>query len=423
MNGGGGELGYGRIVLSVVAAVSAWTIASAPALGQWTQWGGSNRHFTTDASGLAETWPEAGPKRLWNRALGDGYATVLVDGPALYTMYRVDQDEFTVALDAKSGGTLWEHRNPSPTTPVMEQYGAGPSSTPLIVVDRLFSIGTNMVLNCFDKKTGKVLWKHDLVADFGATVPGRGYSASPIAYGRTIVLPVGGEGKEGQSVMAFDQQTGKVAWKNQSFQTTHASPILIRFAGEDQMVFFMGAELVALNPTNGELLWRHPHETQYGANLSTPVFNGRDILFCSAAYDSGARAIRLSKKDGKTATEELWYSRKMRLHHGDAVILGDKVYGSSGDFGPAFFMAVHLESGKVAWRERGFKKATFVHADDKFIILDEDGQLALARESDGGLTIHSTCKITEPYSWAAPTLAGKTLYVRDRRNIMALDLG
>ncbi|MCH7591497.1 MAG: PQQ-like beta-propeller repeat protein [Planctomycetes bacterium] len=391
--------------------------------GQWPQFGGPQRNFSVNTARLADKWPDEGPSELWRRELGDGYGTILVDGDALYVMYRIDQDEFTVSLNRKTGETLWEHKIPSPTTKLMEQYGAGPSSTPLIVGNRLYTIGTNMLLHCFNKKTGDVIWKHDLVMKFGATVPGRGYCASPIAYGDTVILPVGGDDKEGQSVVAFSQSNGAVIWQDQSFQVTYASPILIHFQGEDQLVFFMGSELVGLDPNSGELLWSHPHKTQYGANLSTPVFDGKDILFCSAAYDSGARAIRLSREGGKTVAKELWYSRKMRLHHGNAVQFGGYVYGSTGDFGPAFFMGMNLETGKIAWRQRGFKKATCVYGDGKVIILDEDGKLALATLSPDGLNILSTCEITERYSWAAPTLAGRTLYVRDRKTIMALDVG
>ena len=120
--------------------------------------------------------------------------------------------------------------------------------------------------------------------------------------------------------------------------------------------------------------------------------------------------------------EELWYSRKMRIHHANAVRIGDYVYGSSGDSGPAFFACMNLKTGKVAWRKRGFAKSTCVLADGKIIILDEGGQLALAIVSPEGLNVLSKCTITKRYSWAAPTLVGTTLYVRDRKRIMALDL-
>jgi len=406
-------------------ALVAWaTLASCSgALAQdWRQFGGPNGDFTVETKGLADTWPDGGPKKLWHRELGDGYGTILADGGTLYAMYRIGQDEFTVALDAGSGGTLWEHKVPSPTTALMEQFGAGPSSTPLLAGDKLYSVGTNMMFHCFDAKTGKVLWKHDLVAEYGATVPDRGYSSSPFFYKGALILQVGGEGKEGQALMAFDANTGSVAWKAQSFKVTHTSPQLISFGGEEQLVVLFSECLVGLRPDNGALIWQHSLAKEQ-ANLSSPVFNGKDILFFSAAYDSGARAIRLKKEDGKTVPEELWYSRKFRIHHADAIILGDYVYGSSGDFGPAFFMAMNLETGKAAWRERGFKKATCVYGDGKMILLDEDGEMALTTVTPDGLTVHSQCKVGETYAWAAPTLVGTKLYVRDRKHITAFDVG
>jgi len=33
----------------------------------WTVWGGPNRDFIVNASGLADSWPAGGPKRLWSR--------------------------------------------------------------------------------------------------------------------------------------------------------------------------------------------------------------------------------------------------------------------------------------------------------------------------------------------------------------------
>ena len=389
-----------------------------------------------DAGKLADKWPDEGPKKLWHRELGDGYATIVVDDGRLFTMYRKDQDEFTVALDAKTGKTLWEHKNPSPTEGLRLQYGVGPNSTPVVVEDRLYTIGTNMVFHCFDKANGKILWKHDLVSEFGAKVSGRGYSASPIPYRNTIIVPVDrdrkddGEGSDGattdaavgQSLIAFNQLSGSPVWKSQDYPITHSSPILINFEGEEQLVFLMREEMIGVKPQSGELLWHHEFQPA-GTNLATPLWDGKDSLFCSSAYDSGSRLVRLTKTGGKTVPSESWYTRKMRIHHGNAIRLGDYIYGSSGDSGPAFFMCINAETGKVAWRERGFSKSTCVYADGKIILLDEDGHLALAGVTPEGMTVYSKCKIAERYAWAAPTLAGTTLFVRDRKHIMALDLG
>ncbi len=320
----------------------------------------------------------------------------------------------------------------------MAEYGAGPHATPVIAGDRVFAIGTNAMMHAFDKKSGKVLWTHDLPKEFGGNVPGRGYGASPIAYKDSIIVVVdrkrdrerGGDNAEeakeaapveGQSLMAFDQATGKVVWKAHDYPAGYPSPILIRFEGEDQLVALMEKEIIGINPDSGALLWNHPLKPEGG--LASPVWIAPNMLFLSAAYDSGSRTIKLAKKDGKTVPEELWYSRKMRVHHANAIPIGEYIYGSSGDFGPAFFMGVNIKTGEIAWRERGFAKSTCVYADGKFIHLDEDGQLALATVTPEKLTVHSKCKLTERYSWAAPTLIGTRLYLRDRANILALELG
>ena len=119
----------------------------------------------------------------------------------------------------------------------------------------------------------------------------------------------------------------------------------------------------------------------------------------------------------------MWYTKKLRVLHGNIVMIGDHVYGSSGDFGPTFFMGINKDTGKIAWRKRGFKKATCLNVNDKIIILDEEGELALATPTPDDLIIHSRCKLDLHNAWAVPTLVGKTLFVRDRKNIMALDLG
>ena len=405
---------------------------------QWPQWGGPNRDFTVNVKNLADKWPDEGPKKVWERELGDGNSTIAVDGGMLFTMYRLGDDEFTVALDAASGRTIWEHKNSSPPTELMKQFGPGPHTTPTVVGNKVYTIGTHAMLTCFEKKTGKVVWQHDLEKEMNANVPGRGYGASPIAYKNTLIVVVdhkradeeSGDSEkkepepnpaEGQSIVAFDLGAGSIKWKSQELAVGYASPILVNYDGREQLVCLLRDDIIGLSPDDGQLLWRKETKPQ-GANISTPVFDGQDTFFCSSAYDSGARAIKLAKKEGKIVPEELWYSRKMRVHHGNVIRIGDYVYGSTGDFGPAFFMGINLRDGSVAWRERGFSKATCVYADGKLIILDEDGQLALARVDPQGLTVLSKCKIAERTAWAAPTLVGSTLYIRDRKHIMALEL-
>ena len=121
--------------------------------------------------------------------------------------------------------------------------------------------------------------------------------------------------------------------------------------------------------------------------------------------------------------EELWFTQRSRFMFLSAVRLGDYVYGTSGDFGPAFLTAVDVKTGEAAWRHRGFPRASIIYADGKAIILDEDGDLAIAKLSPKEVTVLARAKVFETTSWSAPALVGTTLYARDREKIVAIDLG
>jgi outer membrane protein assembly factor BamB len=188
-------------------------------------------------------------------------------------------------------------------------------------------------------------------------------------------------------------------------------------------VAFMFAEVVGMNPANGQVLWTHPHETDFGLNISTPVWGPDNVLFLTSAYGGGSRALRLSQANGRTTVQELWAHRLMRVHFGTVIRVGDHVYGASGDFGPAPFTALDLKSGNVVWRHRDLAKSSAIHADGLFIAIDEDGHLALATVTPEGLEMHARVPLLSSVAWTPPTLVGTTLYVRDRQHILALQLG
>jgi outer membrane protein assembly factor BamB len=421
-------------LVAVLAAASSISAHAQPPSEAWRQWGGAQRNFILPAAALAESWPDAGPPILWSRALGTGHSAIVADDGKLYTMYRAgngrarqgpwEAEEAVVALDAASGKTIWEHKYPSRREDF--SFGAGPHSTPLIVGNRLFTIGTNQQLFAFDKSTGKVLWAHDLIRDFNSPellirpVVKVGYGCSPIAYRDTIICSVGGPG---QSVMAFRQSDGAVVWKSGDFLTSAAAPVLIEFDGQAQLVFLAGGTITALDPNNGNVLWSHPHDPGNDLNCATPIWGPDNILFVSSAYKAGSRAIQLKKQGAATTTDELWFTNRVRFMFLNPIRVGDFVYGTTGDFGPAFLTALNIKTGQSAWQHRGFGRASLLQAGDKTIVMDEDGDLALARLTPEGATILAQAKIFDTTTWTAPTLVGTTLYARDREKIVALNLG
>jgi outer membrane protein assembly factor BamB len=399
--------------------------------GQWLQWGGPNRSFVVDTSVLADRWPEYGPERLWHRTLGSGYSSIVVDDGVLYTMYRrknTSKYEYTIALDAATGKTIWDMRNTAQVPPETADHGkrfTGPNATPLIVGDRLYTVGRNAMLHCRQKTDGTVLWEHDLRKDFGAQLETCGFSPSPLAYRNTVILVLGRndeDQRQGKSLVAFDQETGHMVWQKQTFKIEHASPILISFEGQDQLVLCLPGLVTGVDPGDGDTLWRHDLDPeQFVGVFTTPVWDGKDTLLCSSR--SVGCALKLSKQGESTSVEELWCSPKTPLGQATPVLMGGMLIGAKRGAEQSPIMAIDPQSGERLWVKRLFPMSVMIGGGERMIILDAAGTLGLLKITRDGPTVLSQCQVTEQYSFTAPTLVGTTLYVRDEKHIMALDLG
>ena len=303
---------------------------------------------------------------------------------------------------------------------------------PQVVGDRVVMAGGNGQLLSLDKRTGKIVWQHDLYKEYGGTRLGFGYSCHALPYKDTLIVLVGGRpgmiarltGGTGSGVIAFKQSDGTVVWQNLTFDNAHSSPVLITVDGQPQVVALAAQEVIGFSPDNGQLFWRHPHPTQYGLAISNVVWGPDNILFAASAYGGGSRGLELHQQNGQTQVRELWANPRVQLHFGTAIRVGDHVFLSDAYQGPALVTALNVKTGAPAWQQRGFSKAHWIRiGDDRFVLLDEDGTLALVKANAQGFQTISQVPLLKRISWTVPTIVGTRMYVRDRASIMALDLG
>ena len=412
-------------IVELAALVLVATTAQDPAPAAWPQWGGPERNFRVPAADFPRTWGEDGPALLWRRPLGEGYSAILAGGERLFTMYRDGDSEVVIALDAATGNTRWQHAYHAPLLHDgyfdvwLNSAGPGPYSSPLLAGGSVFTIGVNGHLHALDARTGALRWSHNLVDMFDLD-DYNAFASSPIAHGENIIQPLGGSG---QGVVAFDRETGAVAWRSPAFDLAPGSPLLIDVDGHTQLVVLGQQEVVGLDPEDGRRLWSHPHANELGLNISVPLWGPGNTLFVSSAYDGGSRLIRLNRGGGRTTASEAWHNGRMRVHFGNALRVGNLILGSTGDFGPAFVAALDAETGAEVWRERSFARAHLLDAGGLLVVVDEDGELALASVTSDGLRVHARAALLTANAWTPPTLVGSILYVRDRRDVLALDLG
>jgi hypothetical protein len=71
-----------KIVVLLVLAIAAVSASAA----DWPGFHGPNRDNRSPDTGLLKTWPEGGPRRMWEAAgIGEGYSTVAISGGRIYT--------------------------------------------------------------------------------------------------------------------------------------------------------------------------------------------------------------------------------------------------------------------------------------------------------------------------------------------------
>ena len=73
----------------------------------WPQFLGPTRDGVYAGEDLARQWSASGPRVLWKREAGQGFANPIVAGGTLILFHRVDDRDVVDALGADDGRELW----------------------------------------------------------------------------------------------------------------------------------------------------------------------------------------------------------------------------------------------------------------------------------------------------------------------------
>src|SRR5207244_873864 len=160
----------------------------------WPQWRGPNRDGVSKETALLKKWPERGPKLLWQVSdAGGGYSAPAVVGDRIYLISsKGETDEFVQARSASDGKVAWSVRvgNVGQNNRAMNYPGS--RSTPTVVGDVLYALGSDGDLACMESANGNVQWKKNLKADFGGKMGQWAYAESPLVDGDAVVCTPGG---------------------------------------------------------------------------------------------------------------------------------------------------------------------------------------------------------------------------------------
>jgi outer membrane protein assembly factor BamB len=414
----------------LLALVGCGSFTVAPA-ADWPTFRGAERTGTAPDTNLLEKWPAEGPPLVWETVgAGRGYASLAIAGDRIYTLgdglsTADDADEYLTCFDRATGKPLWRTKTGQPWTDGQESWQSS-RSTPTVDGEMVYVLSPFGQLVACRTTDGKELFRVDLKAEFGGKKGDSwGYSESVTIDGDRLVCTPGGEQA---TMVALDKKTGAKRWACPvpgDRGAGHSSIVITSVGGRRQYVQTTAGGAFAADAETGKLLWTYPIE-KTTAVIPTPIVRD-DLVFFAAGYKRGGALVRqVPAAEGEITIEKLYgLSTDLANKHGGIVLVGDHLYGDSDDKGIPF--CAELTTGKVVWKERGSGKgsATVAAADGHVYVRFSNGTLALVKADPTGYEEVSTFTVPgsgDRPSWAHMVILDGRLYLREGDGIFCYDL-
>lgn len=378
-------------------------LASAAQAEDWPRWRGPKHDGISAEKGWLDPWPQGGPKIAWNAEVGTGFAAVAVSSGRVFTLGNLDDHDIVTCLDAATGKKLWEHRYKSALDPNL--FEGGPTATPTVDGDRLYTLSRWGHVHCLDVATGKVQWAKNVADEVSARIPSWGFAGSPLVVGDVLLLTIGGAGT------AVEKTTGKLVWKSDDKDAGYSSPVPFQREGATYVLLSSEDAYTAVEPKTGKERWRIKWLTRYGVNAADPLVSG-NLVFLSTGYTKGAGLFELGANEVKT----VWQNKNLRTQFNTSVLLDGYVYGIDGDTtGTPVLKCLELKSGEVRWSFEGTGSGGLMAADGKLLVLTEEGELLVGKASPDGFKPTGRAKVLNDKCWTMPVLANGRIYCRSAK--------
>jgi outer membrane protein assembly factor BamB len=348
----------------------------------WPEFRGPTKQGVSTATGLPVKW-SATSNVAWKAPLpGRAWSSPVVIGDRIFLTNAVGKKDSTdphdtfslrvLALSAVDGKVQWDTEVFRVERPHLQGGVHGKNSyaspTPLYEGGRIYAHFGHFGTACVDE-SGTVIWKTN---ELGYQ-PVHGNGGCPVLVDDLLIFNA--DAASAPFIAALDKQSGRVRWKmartsDAKKKFSFCTPLVVEVNGEKQLITPGSNVVSALNPKNGEEIWRVRYEGY--SVVPRPVF-GHGLIFLSTGFDQASTlAIRPDGRGDVTDTHVAWTMGKGSPLTPSMLVVGDDLYMVS-DAG--MVSCVEAKSGKLRWQERVARQtsASPVFADNKIYIQDEQG--------------------------------------------------
>lgn len=398
----------------------------------YPQFLGPGRNQTLAGVNLSHDWEGIPPKKVWRQPCGAGWSAFAARNGYAVTLEQRGPKELVTCYEIETGKMQWWHATEARHESSLG--GVGPRSTPTIHQGKVYALGATGVLRCLDGTNGELIWKRNLLDEFGVAGPeedmlevGWGRSGSPLVVDEVVIVPAGGPpGGPYVSLVAYNKDDGDFAWTSGDRQISYSSPSLATIAGVRQVVT-VDQSAVSGHALDGEgekrkVLWTHPWPGSGAshASVSQAVVFEDGRVFLSKGYGYGCAMIQVSKGDaGEFNVEDVWFNESaLKTKFTNVVVHNGYVFGLS----DGILECVDLESGRRKWKRGRYNHGQIMLIDDVILVQAEDGYLALVEANPDRFVELSRFSALEGKTWNNPCLYGRYLLVRNATEAACYEL-
>ena len=408
----------------------------------WPCFLGPNHDGSSPETGL-KPWPASGPRILWQRELGDGYAACAIFKGRLFQFDRVGERNRLSCVRSETGAELWKYEY---ATSYQDSYGAGngPRCCPVADGDRVYLFDPDGVLSCVRAADGTLAWKKDTTREFGVLKNFFGVGSTPVVEGDLLIAMVGGSPADspdvatgetkgnGSGLVAFEKRTGDVKWRISDELASYSSPVVATVNGRRCGFAFTRNGLLAFDPVAGKVEFFHPWRARSitTVNISNPVVAG-DLVLVSEAYGVGSCVLRVKPGGCDVVWEDgRKRDRLLMAYWNTPIHVNGSLYGSNGQGSEADLRCIDLLNGRLRWSAPDLKQCSLTLVDGHLVCLSEEGVLRLVRTNPERCDVVAQtvlkdkggAPLIEAPARAAPVLSHGLLYVRGAGRLVCIEL-
>jgi outer membrane protein assembly factor BamB len=375
-------------------------LLAAPAAAEnWPQWRGPTGQGISQESDVPLRW-SASENVKWKVKLpAQGNSTPIVWGDRVF-LTSAEDNAATCSLfcfDRSTGRELWKQSVPAKFK--QPTHGTNPfcSSSPVTDGKAVYVWQDSAGFFAYDLD-GKELWSKDL----GEFKHIWGTASSPVLYKDLVILSAG----PGLNtfLIAMNKETGDEVWRvtpegatSKSVEEYHGSwstPVFLEAEGGTQMILMLPQRLVAFDPETGKEIWssRGLGKLTYTSPLVT-----KDVIVAMSGFHGPAMAVRTGGQGDVTDTHRLWLHEDRNLlpqRVGSGVVVGDHVYILNE---PGVAWCLDIKSGERLWEKRlsGKSWCAMVYAAGRIYATAESGDTIVIEPNPNECVVLAENKVGE----------------------------